>query len=246
MNPFMVIHYAAGPETHDVWSRNGIISLGGPNLDASFYNGRRPYRWDVFPSGSEGADEIAEYYCKKMAAGNATNAGSLIHVSIGGRNTPRKLGVIIPDNGNGASTPNAARVQVSGREVQRQGRARVHLPVRHQPGGGADPGDGGWPHQRQGHHRGVHVRRHRPCVPHQRHDPEQLLPRAPAAGGQPAGLRRARPPVRPAPVGPRLRAQPAHHAGAARTGRRRQDLAGGGEQGPALRQLRAASPATGR
>ena len=42
MNPFMVIHYAAGPETHDVWSRNGIISLGGPNLDASFYNGRPP------------------------------------------------------------------------------------------------------------------------------------------------------------------------------------------------------------
>ena len=56
MNPFIVIHYAAGPETHDVWSRNGIISLGGPNLDASFYNGRRPFRWDVFPSGTEGAD----------------------------------------------------------------------------------------------------------------------------------------------------------------------------------------------
>lgn len=111
MNPFMVIHYAAGPETHDVWSRNGIISLGGPNLDISFYNGRRPYRWDVFPSGTEGADEVAEYYCKKMAAGNATNAGTLIHASIGGRSTPRKLGVIIPDNGNGASTPNAARVK---------------------------------------------------------------------------------------------------------------------------------------
>ena len=30
MNPFMVIHYAAGPETHDVWAQNGIISLGGP------------------------------------------------------------------------------------------------------------------------------------------------------------------------------------------------------------------------
>ena len=111
MNPFMVIHYAAGPETHDVWSRNGIISLGGPNLDISFYNGRRPYRWDVFPSGTEGADEIAEYYCKKMASGNATNAGALIHTTIGGRTTPRKLGVIIPDNGNGASTPNAARVK---------------------------------------------------------------------------------------------------------------------------------------
>lgn len=111
MNPFMVIHYAAGPETHDVWARNGIISLGGPNQEESFYNGRRPFRWDVFPDGTEGADEIAEYYCKKMAAGTATHAGQVIHPSIGGRTTPRKLGVIIPDNGNGASTPNAARVQ---------------------------------------------------------------------------------------------------------------------------------------
>ncbi|MGH9273577.1 MAG: hypothetical protein ACRDZU_02930 [Acidimicrobiales bacterium] len=122
MNPFMVIHYAAGPETHDVWSRNGIISLGGPNMDISFYNGRRPYRWDVFPSGTEGADEVAEYYCKKMATGKATNAGAVIHASIGGRTTPRKLGVIIPDNGNGASTPNAARVKAivekcSGKDV---------------------------------------------------------------------------------------------------------------------------------
>jgi hypothetical protein len=105
-----------------VWSRNGIISLGGPNQDISFYSGRRPYRWDVFPSGSEGADQVAEYYCKKMAAGSATNAGTLIHTSIGGRNTPRKLGVIIPDNGNGASTPNAARVKAlvercSGKDV---------------------------------------------------------------------------------------------------------------------------------
>lgn len=122
MNPFMVIHYAAGPETHDVWSRAGIISLGGPSMDISFYAGRRPYRYDVFPSGTESADEVAEYYCTKMAKGTATNAGVLIHPSIGGRDTPRKLGVIIPDNGNGAQTPVAARVKslvekCSGKEV---------------------------------------------------------------------------------------------------------------------------------
>lgn len=122
MNPFLVIHYAAGPETHDVWSQNGIMSVGGPNLDINFYAGRRPFRWDVFPSGTEGADEVAEYYCKKLAGGTATNAGQVIHATIGGRDTPRKLGVIIPDNGNGASTPNAARVKslvekCSGKEV---------------------------------------------------------------------------------------------------------------------------------
>lgn len=122
MNPFMVIHYAAGPETHDVWSRAGIVSLGGPSMDVSFYAGRRPYRYDVFPSGTESANEVAEYYCTKMAKGTATNAGVLIHQSIGGRTTPRKLAVIIPDNGNGSQTAVAARVKslvekCSGKEV---------------------------------------------------------------------------------------------------------------------------------
>jgi hypothetical protein len=65
----------------------------------------------VFPSGTEGADEVAEYYCTKLAGGKADHAGVLIHSSIGGRTTPRKLGVIIPDNGDGASTPNAKRVK---------------------------------------------------------------------------------------------------------------------------------------
>lgn len=110
LNPFMVIHYAAGPETHDVWSRAGIISLGGPNMDLSFYAGRRPFRWDVFPDGTEGAETIGEYYCKKLANKPADHAGTVIHAQIGGRTTPRKLGVIVPDNGNGASTPNAAKV----------------------------------------------------------------------------------------------------------------------------------------
>jgi hypothetical protein len=110
LNPFLVIHYAAGPETHDVWSQAGILSLGGPNLDVSFYAGRRPFRWDVFPDGTEGAETIAEYYCKKLAKGSATHAGQVIHPTIGGRTTPRKLGVIVPDNGNGASVPNARKV----------------------------------------------------------------------------------------------------------------------------------------
>lgn len=120
--PAFVIHYAAGPETHDVWSQNRIVSLGAPNIDNSFYAGRRPYRWDIFTSGTEGARQVAEYYCKKLANGRATHAGQLIHPSIGGRNTPRKLAVIVPDNGNGASVPNGQTVQrlvneCSGQEV---------------------------------------------------------------------------------------------------------------------------------
>jgi hypothetical protein len=114
--PAFVIHYAAGPESHDVWSQNGIVSLGGPNLDASFYAGRRPFRYDVFPSGSESADQVAEYYCKKLAGKPASNAGQIIHQSIGGRTTKRHLGVVVPDNGNGASVPNAKRVAAKVKE----------------------------------------------------------------------------------------------------------------------------------
>jgi hypothetical protein len=111
--PAFVIHYASGPASHDVWTRNGIISVGGPNLDSPIYNARRPFRWDVFPSGSQGADYVSEYYCKKLAAKNASNAGPVIHTSIGGRNTPRKVGLIVPDNGNNASVPNARRAQAA-------------------------------------------------------------------------------------------------------------------------------------
>lgn len=112
MNPFMVIHYAGGPDTHDVWARNGIISLGAPHNEASFFNGRRPFRWDIFVDGSQSADIIAEYYCKKLAGGTATHAGAVIHASMPqGRQTPRKLGVLVPDNGNGSTVPNAKRVE---------------------------------------------------------------------------------------------------------------------------------------
>ena len=109
--PMFVNHYASGPETHDVWSRNGIVSIGAPNLDNSFYAARRPFRWDIFPSGTEGADMVAEYYCNKLVGKAASNAGRVIHPTIGGRETKRKIGLIIPDNGNGASVPNAERVK---------------------------------------------------------------------------------------------------------------------------------------
>ena len=77
MNPFLVIHYATGrPETHDVWSRAGILSLGGPNLERpAFYNGRRPYRCDVFPSGTEGADEVARVLLQEDGVGHRDQRG---------------------------------------------------------------------------------------------------------------------------------------------------------------------------
>lgn len=98
LKPFVVIWgtslYAS---VFDVWAKNGIVSLGGWHFEDSFFTQRRPFRYDSFMGGNESADHIAEYFCKKMAGANATHAGQVIHPSVGGRNTQRKLGVIVPE-----------------------------------------------------------------------------------------------------------------------------------------------------
>ena len=81
----------------DIWKNAGIISLGGWQFDDTFFNNRRPYRYDPWMNGTEEGAHIAEYYCKKMAKASADHAGSVIHPTIGGRNTPRKLGIITPE-----------------------------------------------------------------------------------------------------------------------------------------------------
>ncbi len=81
----------------DIWRNAGIISLGGWQFDDTFFNTRRPYRYDPWMNGTEAGAHIAEYYCKKMAKGPADHAGAVIHATIGGRNTARKLGIITPE-----------------------------------------------------------------------------------------------------------------------------------------------------
>jgi len=76
-----------------------------------FYAARRPFRWDIFPNGTESADWFAEYYCKKLAGKPAANSGRVIHPQIGPRGTKRKLGIIVPDDGTGTSVPAAKHVQ---------------------------------------------------------------------------------------------------------------------------------------
>ena len=109
--PMFVIHYAGSSTTHDVWAQNGIVSLGGPTQANQFFAGRRPFRWDVFPNGTETADWIAEYACKKLAKKPASNAGRVIHPTIGGRDTIRKFGIVTFDNGTGETRPNGERAK---------------------------------------------------------------------------------------------------------------------------------------
>jgi hypothetical protein len=98
LDPFAVIwHTSLYASVFDVWAKNGIISIGGQHFDERFFTQRRPFRYDPFMDGTRSADHIAEYYCKKMAGGNASHAGRVIHPQIGGRDTARKLGIIVPE-----------------------------------------------------------------------------------------------------------------------------------------------------
>jgi hypothetical protein len=98
LEPFMVIWqtplYA---EVFDEWTRAQIISIGGWHFENSYFTRRRPFRYDVFMDGTQSAEHIAEYYCKKMANGPATHAARVIHPTIGGRDTARRLGIVVPE-----------------------------------------------------------------------------------------------------------------------------------------------------
>ena len=100
--PFAVIWpVTVYPTVFDEFAKAGVISLGAWHADNSYFAGRRPYRYDVFMDGTRTAEFIAEYYCKKMARGNATHAGRIIHPSFpnaGAREAqPRRVGITIPD-----------------------------------------------------------------------------------------------------------------------------------------------------
>ena len=96
MQPFAVIWaQSVYPEVFDEFARAGIVSFGGWNFADSYFTERRPFRYDVFMTGTKAADHLVEYYCKKMANKPASNAGRLIHPTIGDRSTPRKLGIIV-------------------------------------------------------------------------------------------------------------------------------------------------------
>jgi hypothetical protein len=99
LHPFGVIWltplYAS---VFDIWARAGIVALGGWAFDDSFFNQRRPYRYDPWMNGTEVGANVSEYFCKKLAHHNADHTGAVIHPTIGTRgNVPRKLGIVTPE-----------------------------------------------------------------------------------------------------------------------------------------------------
>lgn len=121
--PFMVVWgtplYA---DVMEVWARSGIVTVGGWHFDDQYFVKPeiRGLRYDVFMDGTQSADFIAEYYCKKMARQPADRAGTLIHPRIGGRTTTRHLGIVVPEipaNRATADRVAAAVGQCEGRSI---------------------------------------------------------------------------------------------------------------------------------
>lgn len=108
--PAFVYVAGGGVWAADVFAQNGIVTLGVQWNLKEFYAGRRPFRWEIFPTSTESAEWMVEYYCKKMAGKPASNAGRVIHTTIGDRTTKRKLGIVVPDDGSGTIYPAAQLV----------------------------------------------------------------------------------------------------------------------------------------
>ncbi len=101
----------------DIWAKAGIPSIGGSSFDAKYYTDRRPFRYDLAMDGTQAADHIGEYYCKKMAGKNADHSGRIIHSSVGARgNVKRRLGIVVPEIEANVATAKevAARVKACG------------------------------------------------------------------------------------------------------------------------------------
>jgi len=98
-HPFAVIWVTSlYADVFDIWANAVIISLGGSAFDLSYYNVRRPYRYDIAMDGTQSADFISTYYCTKLVGKHPDHGGTVIKSDIGARNTvTRKLGIVVPE-----------------------------------------------------------------------------------------------------------------------------------------------------
>ncbi|HET9689645.1 MAG TPA: hypothetical protein VFP61_00725 [Acidimicrobiales bacterium] len=78
---------------------------GGENIPENYFDQLAPYYYNIFPNGTQVAQQVAEYYCKKLVGKPAQyagkGAGDVIPVT--GQAPIRKLGIIYPEN-NGDTT----------------------------------------------------------------------------------------------------------------------------------------------
>ncbi len=92
--PFAVLwNTPLGSAFFDEVAAHRVIALGGHHFPDSFRQNRRPFVWDTRISGSVIARHLAEYWCKRLAGGNAVQAGDP-RLTL----QERRLGIITPDD----------------------------------------------------------------------------------------------------------------------------------------------------
>lgn len=76
----------------DALSRQQVLSIGALYMSREWFAQRQPYAWSPFPDCTSLSETIAEYMNKRVFGYNADHAGAGI------KGTPRKVGLITPDN----------------------------------------------------------------------------------------------------------------------------------------------------
>ena len=106
MKPAIVVAPAAFPEFYIRLAEDHVFtvggSAGGENVPESYYDQLSPYWWDIFPSGTQTDQQLAEFYCKKLVNRPVQFAGkgATDVIPLTGSPPVRKLGIIYPNNGD--------------------------------------------------------------------------------------------------------------------------------------------------
>lgn len=109
MKPAIVIAPAVYPQFYFRLAQDHVLVIGGSagaeNIPESYFDQLAPYYYNVFPSGTQTAQQLAEFYCKKMVNHPVQFAGQGPNdvIPVTGGAPIRKLGIVYPSN-NGDTT----------------------------------------------------------------------------------------------------------------------------------------------
>ena len=109
MHPAFVLAGVADSAMYEELAKQHIITLGGGSAPEPYYAERAPYYYGLLMDGFRQARFDAEYWCKKLNAKPASNAGPDVKTTRRWGATPgetpvRKLGVLFPETNGDEST----------------------------------------------------------------------------------------------------------------------------------------------
>ncbi len=90
LKPFWVLWPTGRPAFFQELSRQGVLNSGGLTYGGAFNRAQRPYHWSAFMDGDRVANNVADYWCKKLNGKKAVYAGDAPL-----RTQTRKLGILV-------------------------------------------------------------------------------------------------------------------------------------------------------